>query len=203
MSEAAPERRTPPPSSPARSSSGNDFFSKKYGPLPGWGWAVLAGGVAVAYLLYRKYKAAQDAAAQQSNQSYTASGIDYGPQLATIQEEIQNLQAGDHDKDVDANGNVTVPDVVGLTDTAGDAKIMAAGLKVKDVNEKAGGSGGGTKITAQSPAGGTKVKPGSTVSVTLGSGSSVKKPSSQPRKPSGPPAKKPPARKPPAKKGDG
>lgn len=113
MSEAAPERRTTPP--PPRSSEGGDVFSKKYGPLPGWGWTLLAAGAGVAYILYRKYKSAQAAATTASAQTYTPSGIDYGPQLATIQEEIQNLQGAeskekdgkDKDADKDKDGKPT------------------------------------------------------------------------------------------------
>jgi beta-lactam-binding protein with PASTA domain len=70
-------------------------------------------------------------------------------------------QSGRHDV------RVTVPDVVGKTDTAADAELGSLGLKVKDANERKGGSGGGTKVISQAPSPGTKVAPGSTVTITL------------------------------------
>ena len=110
MTAQAEERR------PARQSpAGQGAFDKKYGPLPGWGWALLAGGAALAYFLYRKYQAAQ--AAAQAQPTTVTGAVDYGPSIATIQSEIQQLQGqaskpgskgpgcpGDMYWDADANG---------------------------------------------------------------------------------------------------
>ena len=103
MSQAATER----PSSSSRPAQSEGGFDRKIGGLPAWGWVLIAAGAGVAFILYRKYTAAQAAAAQ-SNQTFTPSGIDYGPQLATIQSEIQDLQGTlskkkDSDKDEDAD----------------------------------------------------------------------------------------------------
>lgn len=100
MSETAPERRTPPSRPEPK---GEGFFQKKYGPLPGWGWTLLAAGGAVAYFLWRRSQDAKAAAAakqQASQQRFTASGVDIAPQLAVIQQEIQDLQ-GEKSKDKD------------------------------------------------------------------------------------------------------
>lgn len=103
MSQPATER---PPSSRPESARSQGGFDRKIAGLPTWGWVLIAAGAGIAYILYRRYTAAQAAAAQ-SNQTYTPSGIDYGPQLATIQSEIQDLQGTlskkkDTDKDEDA-----------------------------------------------------------------------------------------------------
>lgn len=71
---------------------GGDIFGRKYGPLPGWGWALLAGGGALAYFWWKKRQAAQAAttAATTTNvgsyTGFTSSNV------ATLQSEIQQLQ---------------------------------------------------------------------------------------------------------------
>lgn len=90
MSEAAPERptRTAPPSS---AGAGN-AFTKKYGPLPGWGWAALAAVAAVGVWWYRSHSGASAAQAAASQDTTAATGDDIQGELATIQTEIQDLQ---------------------------------------------------------------------------------------------------------------
>ncbi len=81
MSETAPER-------PQRGNA----FTKKYGPLPGWGWAGLAALAAVGVWWYRNRQSQQAAQAAQANTAASGPGTDYGPQIATLQSEIQQLQ---------------------------------------------------------------------------------------------------------------
>lgn len=144
-----------------------------------WAWVAIIGGALLAYYYWKNKTTATQPATGTSasdvpqfvNQTYVNTSAPSAPGTGT--------------------GQVSVPNVVGMTDTAGDAAITAAGLKVKDVNEKKGGSGGSTKITAQSPAGGTMVAQGSTVEITLGApvGTKPKKPA--PKKKPGTKPKKP------------
>ncbi|MDA8323850.1 MAG: hypothetical protein M0030_29130 [Actinomycetota bacterium] len=85
MSEAAPE------AAPRR---GGNFLTRKAGPLPVWGWAALGAG---GYLLYRWWSSRSAASTSATTAAATAaatpsSGIDYAPQIATLQAEIQQLQ---------------------------------------------------------------------------------------------------------------
>lgn len=86
MSEPAAERpvrgSAPPPQ------RGN-ALTRKYGPLPGWGWAGLAAVAAVGVWWWRNRQASQTGTA-----TNTVTGVDYSGELATIQSEIQNLQGG-------------------------------------------------------------------------------------------------------------
>ena len=97
MSTQAEERR-PASSSPSRGGKG---LEKKIGPLPVWGWGLLAGGAVIAFILYRRYAAAQEAAAKKKGGgggTVVAGGIDYGPSIATLQSEIQDLQGRKSEK---------------------------------------------------------------------------------------------------------
>jgi hypothetical protein len=72
---------------------GGSFFTKKYGPLPGWGWSLLAGGGALAYFWWKHRSAQQAAATTTSTGSSTAySGTGYAGSIAALQSEIQQLQ---------------------------------------------------------------------------------------------------------------
>ena len=105
MSEAAAERptRTSPPSS---SGAPGNVFTRKFGPLPGWGWAALAGVGAIVYMWWRNKQGANAAAAASTPDTTGAVGDDVQGQLATIQTEIQDLQgeqSTDTDKDNDGS----------------------------------------------------------------------------------------------------
>lgn len=82
MSEMAPERQ-----------GGGFSLTKRYGPLPAWAWGLL-GGVAVyaGYRFWQNRKAAGSAGTAATTADTSTQGIDYGPELATIQAEIQQLQ---------------------------------------------------------------------------------------------------------------
>ena len=90
MSEAAAERPARGQSAPP--AGGGNILQRKFGPLPGWGWAALAGVVAAGYLWYRNRQGASAAAAGAATDTAGAVGDDVQGQLSTIQTEIQGLQ---------------------------------------------------------------------------------------------------------------
>ena len=146
-----------PAPAPASSKKGLDFKH------PGGKEALVAGGVALGLaLLYFWWKNRQQ---QQGQGQGQGKGGPNSPTalLVSWMHDHQSSPGEGSGRPV-----VTVPNVIGKTDMAADAAITSAGLKVKDTNERKGGSGGTSKVTSQAPSGGTKVKPGSTVSITLG-----------------------------------
>jgi len=97
MSEAATESPTRASRPPSGGASGN-IFQRKFGPLPGWGWAALAAVAAGGYLWYRNRQgasAAQAAASTDQSAATQAVGDDVQGQLSTIQTELQNLQGSE------------------------------------------------------------------------------------------------------------
>ena len=97
MSEAATETPTRGSRPPSGGASGN-IFQRKFGPLPGWGWAALAAVAAGGYLWYRNRQgasAAQAAASTDQSAATQAVGDDVQGQLSTIQTELQNLQGSE------------------------------------------------------------------------------------------------------------
>ena len=99
MSEAATETPTRARATAAPSAGGN-FFTKKFGPLPGWGWAALAAVGAVGYMYWRNRQNAAAAAAGGDTAGAAAdnSGAvtdDITGQLSTIQTEIEALQGAE------------------------------------------------------------------------------------------------------------
>ncbi|MFZ0665049.1 MAG: fibronectin type III domain-containing protein [Acidimicrobiales bacterium] len=71
--------------------SGN-ILQKKYGPLPGWGWAVLAAGGALAFFWWRS-RESKAAAATTAATAYTAiSGSGWSGAANALQDEIDGLQ---------------------------------------------------------------------------------------------------------------
>lgn len=83
MSEQAPE-----------TGGGGFSFSKKYGPLPAWGWIALAAVGAGVWWYVRSRKAAAAAAAPAASSTDTSS-TDYAGELSTIQSEVQQLQGAE------------------------------------------------------------------------------------------------------------
>ena len=133
---------------------GGDGFSltKRYGPLPAWAWGLLGGaGVYAVYRFYQARKSAAGTTAATTGATGTdQTQIDYAPQIATLQAEIQQLQgqeatepATDIDTDTDKTGGgpggppkppgpgqqVHVPDVVGQRAAFAISTIEAAGLE--------------------------------------------------------------------------
>jgi hypothetical protein len=90
MSQPATERPASGPSAPP--AGGGSILQRKFGPLPGWGWAALAGVAAAGYLWYRNRQGASTAASTAASDTTGAVGDDVQGQLSTIQTEIQGLQ---------------------------------------------------------------------------------------------------------------
>jgi hypothetical protein len=78
------ERQAPP------KKTGDNIFSRKYGPLPGWGWSLLAGGGALAFFWWRSRKKAEAATTALSS-SATAG---WEGAASALQREIDQLQGG-------------------------------------------------------------------------------------------------------------
>lgn len=79
------------------SSRSGNVFTRHYGPLPGWGWAALAGGAALVYFYWRQRKAATSTAATTAATTAAygttnTSTYDTEASLAALQSEIQQLQ---------------------------------------------------------------------------------------------------------------
>jgi cytoskeletal protein RodZ len=92
MSQPATERPAGGPAA-APAAGGSNVFQRKFGPLPGWGWAALAAVAAGGYLWWRNRQGAAAAATDTGTASDTAAvGDDVQGQLSTIQTEIQDLQ---------------------------------------------------------------------------------------------------------------
>lgn len=72
---------------------GGGFFSRKYGPLPGWAWATLAAGGALAWFWWKNRQASQ-ASDTGSNTDLADLGTSQADadQLASLQDEIDALQ---------------------------------------------------------------------------------------------------------------
>jgi hypothetical protein len=82
MSETAPEPTVRPPA------AGGNFLTRKYGPLPGWGWGALGALGAGGYYLWRKHQASTAPATTATDTSTT----DTAPDISAIQSEVQQLQ---------------------------------------------------------------------------------------------------------------
>jgi hypothetical protein len=82
MSETTPE-------APARPPAGGSFLTRKYGPLPGWGWIVLGAAGAGGYYLWRR---AHPAAPAPAATTADATSTDTAPDIAAVQSEVQQLQ---------------------------------------------------------------------------------------------------------------
>jgi hypothetical protein len=78
---------------PQAPSGGGFSLSKKYGPLPAWGWGLLGG--AGIYAVWRFYKSRSSSSATTATSADTSQQVDFAPQIATLQAEIQQLQGGE------------------------------------------------------------------------------------------------------------
>jgi PASTA domain len=162
---------------------GGSFFSRKYGPLPGWGWSLLAAGGALAFFWWRSRSAANAASAATTTPTADTTTADTADQLASLQDEIDALQgelATDTTGTTTSTGSgtgsgtgtgtgsgtgtgvqVTVPKVVGMRATPAIAKLKSAGFKAHlSTPRKAGVA---LKVNSQTPAAGKKAAVGSTV----------------------------------------
>src|SRR5215831_11020376 len=100
MSEPASERPTRGGSPSTPPAGGGNILQRKFGPLPGWAWAGLAGAGALAWWYFRnRGKGAGQSDTGTSDTlaatDESAVGDDIQGQLSTIQTEIQNLQGAE------------------------------------------------------------------------------------------------------------
>ena len=161
---------------PAPGGTSGFSLSKRYGPLPAWAWGLIGGGVI--YAGYRFYQSRQgsSSAATTSGTDQT-TGVDFAPQIATLQAEIQQLQNGEGSEGgttpttggttpvvtgggggSGATTNVTMPNVTGqrANFAIGDLKsigIPATTVPVRNPRNE-------YTVTGQTPRAGTKVKKG-------------------------------------------
>jgi hypothetical protein len=76
-----------------RPKGGGGIFARKYGPLPGWGWALLAGGGALALFWWRSREAKSATAATTAATAVSATGATgWANAAAALQQEIDSLQ---------------------------------------------------------------------------------------------------------------
>jgi Fibronectin type III domain len=71
--------------------AGQTFWTRKYGPLPGWGWSLLAAGGGLAYFWWRKREASKTTAG--ATTAGTTSGTTASA-ISALQQEIDQLQYG-------------------------------------------------------------------------------------------------------------
>jgi hypothetical protein len=115
----------------ARRPQGSGLFSRKYGPLPGWAWATLAAGGALAWFWWRNRQSSQA-----SDTSDTTDEADLGTsqadsdQLASLQDEIAALQGAVATQQTTGAGSTTgTTTPTGSTTPAGNTKWVTANGK--------------------------------------------------------------------------
>ena len=87
----------PMPEAPTRGNvpprpSGGSGLSRKFGPLPAWGWLLLAAAGGVGYIWYRNHQAASAASTATDTTGTDTSSTDDAASISTLQSEIQQLQ---------------------------------------------------------------------------------------------------------------
>jgi hypothetical protein len=76
-----------------KAKGGGGIFARKYGPLPGWGWAALAGGGALAFFWWRSRESKAATAATTSATAVSGTGATgWANAAAALQQEIDSLQ---------------------------------------------------------------------------------------------------------------
>lgn len=184
---AARERR------PAAAGGGKDLFTRKYGPLPGWGWAVVAGGAALIYFYWRSRQKAQAATASTTGSaaSYgvtSTTGYDTAASQAALQAEIEQLQgalsrtgtatavtktttASTTTAKTAAPAQAANPATITVPNEIGQSANFAIGeLTTNGLNWRNGGADRNPancyQVATQSPPAGTKVAQGTVVTIT-------------------------------------
>lgn len=116
MADAEPVKVDAPP--PPKQS----IWTRKFGPLPGWGWAAVAAVGAAGYMWYRNRSSSSSttgtgtSSTTGSQTSTGTGGTDYAPQLATLGAEIQQLQ-GAESTDTASSSTGTTPTGTTATST--------------------------------------------------------------------------------------
>jgi hypothetical protein len=86
----AVEHQAQAASDAAPKGKGSSILQRKYGPLPGWAWASIAGGGALVWFWWKRREAAK--AVPATTGSATGTGTGYAGSLAGLQGEIGALQ---------------------------------------------------------------------------------------------------------------
>jgi len=153
---------------------GSNFFTRKYGPLPGWGWSLIIAGAGVGYYLWRKRSQtpATGTATSGTGTAYgwagTGTGVAaYGAELAAIQREIGALQNGTASTTTSTTSTETfkMPNLKGMTLDRAHQVLDAAGLTYNK-NPGASKRGFDRIITAHNPPAGATVHKGQRVGIT-------------------------------------
>lgn len=71
---------------------GGGIFARKYGPLPGWGWALLAGGGALAFFWWRQRENKSTAATTAATAVSGTGATGWANAASALQQEIDSLQ---------------------------------------------------------------------------------------------------------------
>ena len=160
---------------------GGGIFARKYGPLPGWAWALLAGGGAIAVFWWRKREEAKASSASSASSAVTGTG--WANAANSLQGEISALQgqaatsktASSTTKTATSKTTsttvktgttpnkpmVVVPKVEGLRANAAIAALKAKGLNYHGSPTR--NPAHEYKVVSQTPAAGKKVASGSRV----------------------------------------
>lgn len=134
MSEAAPERTT----RPDRTRAGGNFFTKKYGPLPGWGWIALGAAGGGVFIWWRKRQAANTAAstAAAATPADTTGSTDLtGQSAATIQSEVQQLQGASSEQEQDITQQGVQEKQLATSEQTQAAINKSQGEAIQDINQ--------------------------------------------------------------------
>lgn len=135
MSEPAPERTARAPSARA----GGNFFTKKYGPLPGWGWIALGATGGAVFIWWRKRSAA-NAAAPTGSAAATGTAADTtgdvtGEQAAVIQSEVQQLQGASSEQEQDITQEAANEKRLAGSEQKQAAINRSQGEAIQDINQ--------------------------------------------------------------------
>lgn len=103
---------SPPPEPQQAAESGGNMFTRKYGPIPGWGWILLA--IAGVYL-YSKYQQSKQSATTTTTTTGTAQPNALTSNLVGVAEPVPTL-AGTY--------QVSVQPASGITDTTGNTSTQ-------------------------------------------------------------------------------
>jgi Fibronectin type III domain len=141
---------------PPKKASGGSGLTKKVGPLPVWGWAVLGLGGAVAYLWWRSRKSGSSAGTTATTSTTSSSA--YASQLDQMQAELDQLLA---------------------EQSASSAGTSGTG---SGANGSTAGGGGGDTSSGTTPTGAQ----GTTTATKTTTAPTTKTTASTPRKPSAP-----------------
>jgi len=100
-------------------------LTRKYGPLPGWGWAAAAAALAGGYIWWRRRHSATSTTSSttSSTTAATTTSTDYAGEISTLQAEIQQLQGAPSSTATTSSTTAATTSTTGTsTGTTGPAK---------------------------------------------------------------------------------